>query len=342
MMSYRILILTDHLAHSKENSIYSLASALRKHPQVQYLHVASRGNPANNKFFYDFTSTELEVFEVKKNINYQKSGKQFLVRNLHNNLRYYDVVLLRLPRPIPDRFFDYLAEQFNVNHIINHPKGIEEVGSKAFLLNFPTITPPAKLCLTVEEIKGFGAAFPIVLKPVESYGGQGIVKLENGIVYDKDQQFSLAEYLPMLEKQLALGGYLAMKFLKNVSQGDKRIVVVNGEVIGASLRLPTKDSWLCNAAQGGSSHFAVADEDELEMVNIINDKVQSKGIVMYGMDTLVDDDGKRVLSELNTLSVGGIKQIAKLSKQPLVEKTATLIMKYITKHVVTEKRKFIE
>ncbi len=332
MVKYKILILTDHSVHSKENSVYDLANALRRHPKASCLHVASRGNTLNSGLFFDFNSTDLEVFEVKKNMNYQRSGKQFLVRNLPANLLDYDVLLLRLPRPIPKGFFDYLANQFNPRPIINNPKGIEEVGSKAFLLNFPSIIPPSKLCRTLEEIKSFGEQFPIVLKPVENYGGKGIIRLENGFIFEKDQQFPLDTYKPMLLKQLKEGGYLAMQFLKNVSQGDKRIVVVDGQVVGASLRLPPKDSWLCNAAQGGSSHFAQVDEQELDMTQLISEKVKPKGIVVLGIDTLVNDDGKRILSEINTLSVGGIKQIAKLSKQPLVEKTADLIMGYISKN----------
>ena len=98
--------------------------------------------------------------------------------------------------------------------------------------------------------------------------------------------------------------------------------------MGASLRLPAKESWLCNVAMGGTSNFSEADEDELEIVRRVNPILSKMGIVMYGLDTLVDDDGKRVLSEINTTSIGGLPQIAKMTQQPLVEKAIDLIWAY--------------
>ena len=122
--------------------------------------------------------------------------------------------------------------------------------------------------------------------------------------------------------------YLAVKFLKNVKQGDKRIVVVNGEIIGASLRLPAKDSWICNVSMGGTSNYTEVEPEEEEIVKLINPILTDMGIVMYGVDTLVNDDGKRVLSEINTTSIGGVPQIAAIRKQPLVEKAVDLIWTY--------------
>ena len=110
-----------------------------------------------------------------------------------------------------------------------------------------------------------------------------------------------------------------MKYLKNVKQGDKRIVVVNGEILGASLRLPAENSWLCNVAMGGSSNVAQVEKEEEEIIQLINPTLSDKGIVMYGVDTLVSDDGKRVLSEINTTSIGGLPQIAAMNNLPLVE-----------------------
>lgn len=114
-----------------------------------------------------------------------------------------------------------------------------------------------------------------------------------------------------------------------MTKGDKRVIVVGGKILGASLRLPAKDSWICNVAMGGSSNHAVADAEEITMVEKINPTLQKMGIVMYGVDTLVGDDGKRILSELNTTSIGGLPQIAALMGQPLVEEAVELIWAYI-------------
>jgi len=236
---------------------------------------------------------------------------------------------MRLPRPIAPSFFDFLSASFSPKYIINRPSGMLEVGSKKFLLQVKNICPPMKWCTSMEEITDFAKRFPIVLKPLENYGGKGIVKIEDGIVYVNKEHMSLNNYMPFLQKELENGGYLAMKFLKNVHQGDKRIIVVNGQILGASLRLPPPDSWMCNVAQGGSSHLSKADADEQHIIDTIKPILKQKGVVMYGVDTLVNDDGKRVLSEVNTLSIGGLPQAEAQSGIPIVQQAVNLIFEHI-------------
>ena len=106
--------------------------------------------------------------------------------------------------------------------------------------------------------------------------------------------------------------------------------------MGASLRLPAKNSWLCNVAMGGSSHKTQVESEEIEIIKKLNPTLSKMGIVMYGVDTLVGDDGKRVLSEINTTSIGGLPQLAQQQKKPLVEKTTYLLWKYIQKKLNKE------
>jgi len=168
--------------------------------------------------------------------------------------------------------------------------------------------------------------FPIVLKPFNEYGGRGIVKIEGDIVNSGNQSISFNDFSRTYESNPI--EYLAVKYLKNVKQGDKRIVVVNGEILGASLRLPADNSWLCNVAMGGSSNITQVEKEEEEIIRLINPTLSDKGIVMYGVDTLVGDDGKRVLSEINTTSIGGLPQIAAMNNLPLVERAIDLIWEF--------------
>jgi glutathione synthase len=333
MKKYNMLVLTDHLAHSDSNSVYELSEALRRHPSMGRLHLASRSNEANRRFFYDFTSTELEVWSPRRKISYERGRTGLTQRTKKVDARFYDVIWLRLPRPIPQGFFSFLTAHIDERRIINRPSGIVEAGSKAFLINFPELCPPIKYCRQIEDIWTFHEQFPIVLKPVENYGGRGVLKVQRGQVYEGQRHLSFREALPILEKQLSEGGYLAMKFMKNVHQGDKRIVVVNGEIVGSALRLPPKGGWICNSSQGGDARSSEADERERWMVDNLNQALLPRGIAMYGIDTLVGDDGLRILSEVNTLSIGGVKQMAALSGRPLVQKSADLLMEYIQGNV---------
>ncbi|MCB0547261.1 MAG: glutathione synthetase [Phaeodactylibacter sp.] len=327
--SISVLVLTDHRGHNSDNSLYALCSELRRNPKVGAVHIASRGNPANNRFFYQFQNIALRAWPLDGEMNYRDADYRFMQETIPANIKEYDWIWLRLPRPIPDGFFDFLAREVDERQIFNSPSGIEETSNKAFLANFADICPPLQLCPDVDSILNFQEQFPIVLKPLENYGGRGVVKVENGFFYENDKKASLQEYLPVLEQQFQLGGYMGMKFLRNVTQGDKRIIVVNGDVVGAVLRLPPKGAWLCNAAQGGQAAMATADARELQMARQMADVLLPKGIAMFGMDTLVEDDGRRVLSEVNTLSIGGIKPLEDLTGKPMIKRTTDLLTDYM-------------
>lgn len=327
MQQYKILVLTDHTNHSEHNSLYALAVAMSLHPRCAQLDVATRGEAANASFFAGEQARELSVSPVEKNFAFSPNGS-FFKQNLRREfLTTYDAIWLRLPPPLSEDFLNFLIQKFPQQLIINDPKGIQLTGSKGFLMRFPDLSAPMKICESIADIIAFKNRFPIVLKPFREYGGKGIIRIDGDRVWEGKEEYTFAELVQRMEGRKI--EYLGVKFLKNVSQGDKRIVVVNGKIMGASLRLPAKDSWLCNVAMGGSSTFALADQEEENIVEQINPTLGALGIVMYGVDTLVDDNGKRVLSEINTTSIGGLPQIANLMDRPLVEEAVDLIWNYI-------------
>jgi len=327
MQKLKVLILTDHRGHSAENSLYALAKAMKLHPRCECVDVASKGILENDLFFDQHTGSELQVSSVDDSFGFSPAGKAFIENVRNESLHNYEVVWLRMPPPLSERFLKFLNDEFPDQLIINAPEGILKTGSKAFLLQFPEVCPPMKLCRSVEDILAFKDQFPIVLKPLREYGGRGIVKIIGEQVWEGKEEGSLDDFIKKIEAGPI--EYLGVKYLKNVFQGDKRIVVIHGKIMGASLRLPEKGSWICNVSMGGSSNTAEVDENEVEMIRRINPTLSKLGIVMYGVDTLVDDTGRRILSEINATSIGGLPQIAKQSGRPLVEEGINLIWDYI-------------
>lgn len=326
---YNVLVFTDHTKHSAENSLYALLNEMRKHSLCKKVEVASKGIDRNNNFF-NRKSIELFSTEVNEDFKYTKDGFFFSNDLKKINIDEFDLIWLRLPPPLSKTFLEFLSKVFSSKVIINNPNGILKTGSKEFLLNFAEVCPPMKICESLEDIIEIKNKFPIVLKPLRSYGGKGIIKIEDDIVSEENKTIFFDEFIQNF--QLDKLPYLAVKFLKNVNKGDKRIVVVNGEIVGASLRLPQKNSWLCNASMGGSSHITTLEKEEEQIVATINPVLSKLGIAMYGVDTLVNDDGKRILSEINTLSIGGIKQIEELTQRPIVKQSIDLIWKYFLKN----------
>jgi glutathione synthase len=323
----KALILTDHSNHSNENSLYELSRELFSHKAIEKVDVASRKTESNVPFFSCRNVTDIYTTNVDSSFCFDATNHP-LESNINQNLlSEYDFVWLRLPPPLSKEFLDYLEIAFSGSVIVNSPRAIYETGSKAFLMNFEEVCPPMKICESLDDILDFGRKFPIVLKPFREYGGKGILKIDGDRVSNGKASFTLQEFTDNYKN--APTNYLAVKYLENVKQGDKRIVVIDGKIMGASLRLPPENSWICNVSMGGTPNYSEVSLEEIEMVNFINPLLSAKGIVMYGVDTLVDDNNRRVLSEINTTSIGGLPQIAKLTNRTLVERGIDLIVKCV-------------
>ena len=324
-MKKKVLILTDHSNHSKENSLYDLSVKMLENCNVETVDIVSRTNKENEAFFSG-NAGSLWATRIDHTFAYQNESHPLSDPSLSINLKGYDLVWLRLPPPLGKDFLDRIAFVFKDAVIINNPKSIHLTGSKKFLMNFSSFCPPMRICKSIDNIDEFRKEFPIVLKPFHAYGGQGILKIENELVSSGTTSYSFNEFVSNYQKNPI--EYLGVKYLKNVRQGDKRIIVVNGQILGASLRLPAENNWLCNVAMGGSSNMTEVDRQEEQIVKHVNPILIDHGIVMYGIDTLVNDEGKRVLSEINTTSIGGLPQIAAMRNEPLIEKAIDLIWDY--------------
>ncbi len=329
MERYKFLALTDHRGHSKENSLYAILSRLAAHPGCEYIHVASRGNEKNRPFFYENKGTELFVHEVTSSFAFEQEDARFMGNAKKSDFGEYDVVLMRLPRPVDTSLLESLAAKGKDKVFINNPLAIEKTSTKAYLLNFREWCPPIQLCNNIEDILNMAELYPIVLKPLKEYGGKGILKIDGTKLSDGDTTFDTLTYLKGIEPYIQKEGFLAMAFLKNVSRGDKRIIVVGGEIMAASLRLPAEGSWLCNVAQGGQAIGSEVEAEEENMIAAISPKLLEEGIFIYGADTLVNDEGKRVLSEINTLSIGGFPQAEIQTGRPVVDQLINKIMQYV-------------
>ena len=321
MTPLSFLVFTDHSGHSDQNSVYSLVTTLAADPRCAYVDVASRGDARNREFFLG-GGAQVWGFRVRDTLAYSVDGGAFANADALLDPADYDVIWLRLPHPVPTRFFAFLRDLSPAPGksgpvIVNNPAGIAETGDKSFLLHFPDWTPPVRLVRTAEEARDFARHFPLVLKPLRAYGGKGIVRiLEPGDV----DAIDFGE------------PYLAMKFLKHVSEGDKRILVVNGRIMAASLRLPAPGEWLCNVAQGGKSVSAEVTDREHAMIEALAPTLLRHGICFAGVDTLVGDDGARVLSEINTLSIGGFPQAQVQTGRPILQQTIDELFTYCYDH----------
>lgn len=332
MTKYRILCLTDHDKHSKENSLYDILSAMSQHVRCEQLVVASRSAKLNSPFYEQADFSKIHGLMVDSEFNFENAKMDLHEKIIEFNPIDFDVIFLRLPRPVTDDFLKSLELNFSGKCFVNKPSGIITCSSKSVLLNFPDVCPPIKLCYSVQEIIEFSYQYDAVLKPLREYGGKGIVRIKDNVINDGNRDWDVLEYLKNIEPTIIKDGFLIMKYLENVSQGDKRLIVIGGEILAASLRMPSNDSWLCNVAMGGTSVASQPDDKELEIIERINPYLNKKGILIYGADTLVDDKGQRTLSEINALSIGGFPQAEKQTGKPIIKMTIDKIIDYADVH----------
>lgn len=330
MKLLRTLVLTDHSGHSNQNSVYALARTLAADPRSLHVDIASRGSAQNEAFFKDGALTQVQGKRVTPDFAFDPTGRQFEQKLVPLSTTDYDLIWLRLPHPMSREFGEAMdgLDAGGEAVVVNRPSGMLETGNKAWLLNWRGYSAEMARVRTAEEVRAFTANRKAVLKPLQAHGGKGIALVNDDTVECDGELSSLNNWLSANADELTSNGYLAMQFLENVKNGDKRILVVNGKILGASLRLPAEGNWLCNVSQGGTSIAAEPTPGEEEMVAAISPALLEKGVVFYGMDTLENDEGKRILSEINTMSIGGFPQAEAQTGQPIVQRAIDELLNY--------------
>ena len=314
----KILTLTDHRSFAQYDSLYELMSQLNSSKGVE-LFIASRGDAKNTPFFDKMKSNNIWAKNFDEGFSYDNKNNWFNETS-ELNINDFDGMLLRLDQPVEVDFLEFLTSFESKVKIINSPAGLIKTGSKRFLINFPDLVPSIKLCNTLEDVFTASSKEAIVLKPLRGYGGYGILRLENGNLFQGDSDLialNSKEASTVIKQHLPC---VSMRFLKNISLGDKRIIICNGKILGAVLRVPAQGSWLANLAQGGETKRTEITSEEHQIVGIISKEMQEHGIFLYGLDTLVNDDGKRVLSEINPVNVGGFIQIEEMYNIKIIDK----------------------
>lgn len=325
MKGIRLIVLTNHEQHSAQNSLYILLQEFLKDIRVDSIKLVSQAFNENHSFFTGI-SKRIAYVPITADFGFdylQAFNRKLLVEDQIEN---GDVIFLRLPPPADKAFFQFLASVFSPERIINNPLGILRTSPKSYLLHFKKLCPPLKICHTWQDVETFTQNFPIVLKPMNSYGGKGILKIYNDQVFSGTDVYPLDKMQSFIKASLPMVG---MKYLKNVHRGDKRVIVVAKKIISAFLRVPAPGNWVANVAAGAVAQEVEVTEDEKEMARILAEKLEEEGIVIFGFDTLTNDDGRQILSEINTMSIGGFVGMKNAKGESDISEVINLLINYM-------------
>ncbi len=185
--------------------------------------------------------------------------------------------------------------------VVNHPIGLKVFNEKLWAMHFSQFQPPTLLSSDLKRLRDFVEAQPegAVLKPWDGNGGRGVVVTRRG---DRN--------LPALIELMTREGQdyvIAQAFLPGVEQGDKRILLIDGEPVGAILRVPGSEDHRANMHVGATVHATELDEHDLHICDALGPELKKHGQVFVGIDVIAG-----MLTEINVTSPTGMREVSQL------------------------------
>ena len=214
-----------------------------------------------------------------------------------------DVILLRQDPP-----FDmaYITTTHFLEHllpdvlVVNHPVSVRNAPEKLFVTHFPDLMPPTLMTSDMAAIRAFRAEHEdIIIKPLYGNGGSGVFHLKP----DDENLGSLIEMFTQNSREPVI----VQRYLPEIRQGDKRIILIEGEPVGAVSRMPQPGEARANLHAGGQPQKTTLTAREKEICQKIGPSLREQGLVFVGIDVIGD-----YLTEINVTSPTGIQEINRL------------------------------
>lgn len=242
----------------------------------------------------------------------RKEGDHFtLGEEAEVDLSTFDVVWLRQDPPF-DMFYITTTHILDRIHpktlVVNDPFWVRNYPEKLLVLDFPDLTPPTMIARDLEDLKSFKAEHKdVILKPLYGNGGAGVFRLT-----PEDRNLASLHELFMANSREPL---IMQKFLPDVSNGDKRVILVDGEPVGAINRVPAAGETRSNMHVGGRPEKVGLTERDLEICARIGPLLKEKGQIFVGIDVIGD-----YLTEINVTSPTGIQELERFDGVNIAEK----------------------
>ena len=216
----------------------------------------------------------------------------------------FDVVLMRQDPPFDMAYITatYFLERIHPKTlVVNNPQEVRNAPEKLLVTSFPGLQPPTLITSDPEAIRDFRARHgDMVLKPLYGGAGSGVVRLRP----DDPNLDALLE----LHALIGRDPVIAQKFIPAISKGDKRILLVDGEPVGAINRVPAKGEVRSNLARGGTAQAVELTARDHEICAAIAPELKRRGLLFVGIDVIGD-----YLTEINVTSPTGAQQLKRFS-----------------------------
>jgi glutathione synthase len=216
-----------------------------------------------------------------------------------------DVIFLRQDPPFD---MSYITSTHILEHlqpevlIVNDPRHVRDAPEKLFVTHFEGVMPPTLITSSEKEIRAFFERHKrdVVVKPLFGNGGAGVFRI-------RDSAENIASLVELFQ-QVSRDPLMAQAFVPDVTNGDKRIILVDGEPAGAINRVPAEGEVRANMHVGGRAVESDLTDRDREICALIGPELKRRGLVFTGIDVIGD-----YLTEINVTSPTGIQELRRFS-----------------------------
>ncbi len=292
-MALKVAVQMDHIStvNITGDTTFALSLEAQKRGHELYHYTPDRLSMRDG-----VVSARVEKMEVRD----VKGGHYTLGEAVRRDLSEMDVVLLRQDPPFDMNYITttHLLERIHPKTlVVNDPAWVRNSPEKIFVTEFPDLMPETLITKDPQEVMDFRREFgDIILKPLYGNGGAGVFHLADG---DRN----LTSLLEMFG-QLFREPFIAQRYLKDVRAGDKRIILIDGEPVGAINRVPSETDARSNMHVGGRAEQSKLTPREREICERIGPSLKERGFILVGIDVIGD-----YMTEINVTSPTGIREI---------------------------------
>ena len=234
-----------------------------------------------------------------------------------NNLKKMDLIFVRQDPPFD---MSYITSTFLLEYIendvsiINRPSEIRNSPEKILLNKWKHLTPNTLISRSVENLLNFREKYKnIIIKPLYGNGGSGVFYIKKD---DKNFNSIVEMFLERSSEH-----FIIQEYIEDIKKGDKRIILFNGEPVGAINRIPNDQDIRANLHVGGVAQKTSLTKKEIEICKEIGPSLMEKGLVFAGIDVI----GGR-LTEINVTSPTGFKEIFQFNGVNLAKKLLDIVL----------------
>jgi glutathione synthase len=220
-------------------------------------------------------------------------------------IEHFDAIFMRKDPPA-DAAYLYATMLLSLadrrrTFVLNDPAGLREANEKLYALNFPGAIPPTLVTYDIVRLKQFMTeqGGEMIVKPLDGHGGEGVF-----LVGARDRNLgAIVEAVTQYETR----PIMAQRYIPEARNGDKRLIVLNGEPLGCTLRVPREDEHRGNIHVGGTCVKAPITARDHEICRMLQPRLERDGLYFVGLDIIGD-----YLTEVNVTSPTGVQEIDRL------------------------------